>query len=141
MTAFSWKENYSVHNEPMDSQHRRIFDYMSAIHQAMENNLDEDELDERLDRFDIYCKMHFFEEERLMEEIGFPSLIEHKKQHDQFLLDLDRFRASRGQKPSGEASAAFTVIKDRFVGHILNLDLLYSKFLEKKAASGDGKGN
>ena len=137
MTAFPWKESFSVHFEPMDLQHRKIFDYMSAIHEAIESRLSEDELDEMLDRFDIYCKMHFFEEERLMEEVGFPDITDHRRQHDLFVLHLERFRMERDKNHTEESSAAFTAIIEWFVRHILSLDKLYGAYIEKQAVIGD----
>jgi hemerythrin len=128
MTSFAWGQDYSLNIEPMDCQHKRIFEYMSAIHEALAARSKQAGIDEMLDDFGIYCKMHFYDEERLMEEMNFPSILAHKQQHGLFLSNLDRFRSSNTPSHTRRAQQDFVLIKEWFVDHILDEDLRYSEF-------------
>jgi len=128
MASFSWEAGYRVDVGPMDRQHKRIFEQMAAIYGSLPDKAGHDDVDNMLDRFDIYCKMHFFEEERAMEEMNFPSIIGHKRQHDQFVLHLDSFRSDYRSRSTHDASDAFKRIKEWFVNHILTEDMQYSAF-------------
>src|SRR5262245_46840054 len=118
MSSFSWDPAYHIDVESIDRQHRRIFDYMAGINGLLSDKAAHGDIDGMLDQFDIYCKMHFYEEERLMEEMDFPSIADHKRQHDQFVLNLDRFRSTT-DVGSTDAVHDFENIKNWFVNHIL----------------------
>lgn len=128
MPSFSWEPSFSVDLEAMDRQHIKIFDMMASIHNLLSHKQQIDLIDEMLDKFDIYCKMHFYEEERLMEGMNFPSIAEHKRQHDLFILNLDRFRARDLQHDIQKNAGDFERIKAWFVNHILTEDMRYSEF-------------
>ena len=134
MNEFSWQVSYNVNVEPMDRQHQKIFDYMATVHGALANKAEYNDTKEMLDKLNIYCKMHFYEEERLMEEMNYPSTLGHKRQHDRFVLDLDsfRFRFSDLQRHTQKASDDFVMIKDWFINHILSEDMRYSEFYINK---------
>jgi len=128
MGSFSWEAGYRVDVGPMDRQHKRIFDQMAAIYGSLPDKAGHDDVEVTLDRFDIYCKMHFFEEERAMEEMNFPSIIDHKRRHDEFVLQLASFRSGYRSRSTRDASDAFVRFKEWFVNHILTEDMRYSEF-------------
>jgi hemerythrin len=128
MSSFSWEPSFSVDLEPMDIQHMKILDMMTSIHNLLSDKQQIDAIDEMLDQFDIYCKMHFYEEERLMEGMNFPSIAEHKRQHDLFILNLDRFKSADLANQNRNFAVDFEKVKNWFVNHILTEDMRYSEF-------------
>ncbi|OGR25982.1 MAG: hypothetical protein A2X83_08865 [Desulfuromonadales bacterium GWD2_54_10] len=128
MTEFSWEVSYSVNIETMDRQHQKIFDCMATIHSALTDKSEHSDIEKLLAKFDMFCKMHFFEEERLMDEMNFPSTIGHKRKHDLFVSNLGRFRSSDIRLHIHKAADDFVLIKDWFVDHILSEDMHYSEY-------------
>ena len=128
MPSFSWEPAYSVDVDSMDSRHKKIFDHMATIHHTLSDKQHIDSIDEMVDKFDIYCKMHFYEEERLMEGMNFPSIAEHRRQHDLLVLNLDRFRSADLAGLDQNFADEFEKIKNWFVNHILTEDMRYSEF-------------
>ena len=63
-----------------------------------------------------------------MEGMNFPSIAEHKRQHDLFVLNLDRFRSSDLLQQTQKFAEDFEKIKNWFVNHILTEDMRYSEF-------------
>jgi hemerythrin len=123
MMELIWDEHYSVGIEPMDNQHHVIFDHMSAISAALAKGAPDPEIPGMLQKFDIYCKMHFFEEERLMDEMQYPDLAGHRRQHDLFVSNLEGFMTRKQQGLDD-----FIAIRDWFLSHILREDIPYGAF-------------
>ena len=118
-----WDEHFSVDVVAMDKQHQVIFDHMSAISSALEEKTPRSKSLPMLEKFDIYCKMHFFEEERLMDEMQYPALAGHRRQHDLFVSNLEEFI---GRKDQGLVD--FLGIRDWFLSHIIKEDIPYGAF-------------
>jgi hemerythrin-like metal-binding protein len=124
MMKLSWDEHFSVGVAPMDKQHQVIFDHMSAICSALEGAAPRSKCVGLLQTFDIYCKMHFFEEERLMDGMNFSALAHHQRQHDLFVTNLEHYMAQTHWELD-----EFIAIRDWFLSHILKEDIPYGLFM------------
>ena len=87
----AWKEIYSVNNSMIDQEHKHLFDI------AQEAFIPADEKDKTkkikailTDLYD-YMKVHFAHEEKLMAEINYPKIDEHKKLHKEIILKINEF--------------------------------------------------
>lgn len=123
MIKVIWDEHFSVDIVAMDKQHQVIFDHMSAISSALEEEAPRLKSELMLETFDIYCKMHFFEEERLMDEMQYPALAGHRRQHDLFVSNLEGFMERKHQGLDD-----FLAIRDWFLSHIIQEDIPYGAF-------------
>jgi len=85
--SFEWKDSYSVNNELMDRQHRRMLDLATRVLQA---GKDSELLQLHLDSLCSHTQEHFRAEERLMRECGFPGYVEHRATHDRI---MDQFHS------------------------------------------------
>jgi hemerythrin-like metal-binding protein len=123
MMKLTWDEHFSVGVVTMDKQHQVIFDHMSAVSSALEEEAPRSRSALLLETFDIYCKMHFFEEERLMDEMQYPALAGHRRQHDLFVSNLEGFMEQKHQRLDD-----FLAIRDWFLRHIIQEDIPYGTF-------------
>jgi len=123
MMKLTWDEHFSVGIMMMDKQHQVIFDHMSDVSSALEEEAPHSRTALLLETFDIYCKMHFFEEERLMDEMQYPALAGHRRQHDLFVSNLEGFMAQKHQ-----GLEDFLAIRDWFLSHIIKEDIPYGAF-------------
>lgn len=111
MTQLQWDETMSVGNEEIDGQHRRL---LGAI-----NDLD-------------YISLHFSNEEKHMEMMGFPGLPEHSKLHREFAAQVVRYK---NDISGGEFVLTSDILKTKlkwFRDHFLTED--------RKCASFTGSG-
>lgn len=125
MAEFSWEASYSLKMDTMDRQHQRILTLLGKINEALANNNDEIMLEGLLVRLETFSKVHFFDEERLMESRYFPSTSEHKRLHDKFVEEISKLRSE------GDGSRniqALRIINEWFINHILTEDMRYSEF-------------
>lgn len=120
----TWDEHFSVGVASMDKQHQVILDHISAISSALEEAAPRSKCVEMLEYFDIYCKMHFFEEERLMSVVNYSALAHHQRQHDLFVTKLEHYLAQ-----THWGLDEFMAIKDLFLSHILKEDIPYGVFM------------
>ena len=125
MAGFSWEASYSLKMDIMDRQHKRILTLLGKINEALADKNAGIILEELLVRLENFSKVHFFDEERLMESRDFPSTSEHKRLHDKFVEEINKFRSE------GDGSRniqALRIINEWFINHILTEDMRYSEF-------------
>jgi len=120
----TWDKHFSVGVTSMDKQHQVIFDQMSAIGTALEEAAPRSKFEEMMEYFEMYCKMHFFEEERLMGVVNYSALAHHQRQHDLFVTKLERCMAQEQQRLDD-----FIALQDCFLSHILKEDIPYGAFM------------
>lgn len=130
MKTYLWDKTYQVDVEILDQQHRVIFDSLQKISSSVAGGADEGAVLSLLDAFDIYCKVHFFDEERVMETSGFSPVDLHRKQHEIFVNHLELFKAAYSPRKK-TMKDDFIVIADWFVRHVMTFDREYANFLKR----------
>ena len=74
-------ESLVTGNEMIDSQHKELIDKINKLLDSCETSKDKVVSVKTLDYLADYTEFHFGEEEKLQEEIQYPGIEEHKKQH------------------------------------------------------------
>ncbi|MDA8391183.1 MAG: bacteriohemerythrin [Gammaproteobacteria bacterium] len=80
---WQWDPSLSVGIDVIDSQHKRIVEYINELSDAM-GRKDRTAVGAILDGMIDYTLTHFTFEESLMERAGYPILREHKLVHESF---------------------------------------------------------
>ncbi len=95
------------------------------------------EVDTLLDELLVHTRHHFAEENRLMQETGFPPYPMHKGEHDRVLDDMEthvaRWKAGRDTKALSDWLEVGLV--DWFVSHVSTMDFITARFIKAQ-----GKG-
>lgn len=122
MVYFAWDESFSVGNEAVDAQHRRLIDMVNTLQRAVSNGDGGELVQEALSSLCEYAQEHFAEEEAVMARVGYVGLEAHRAQHDAFreriqvlLADLEHDNAYLPQEVLG-------FLKDWLASHILEED-------------------
>ena len=71
-------------NDLIDSQHKELIQKINDLLVKCENKSDKAGAIRMLDYLADYTEFHFGAEEKLQEEISYPGIEEHKKQHGDF---------------------------------------------------------
>lgn len=90
MSYWSWDPSLSVGIDVIDAQHRRIVDYINDLYAAHLEE-DKDKISEVLAGLVDYTMTHFTFEEDLMERSGYPFAESHKKVHNSFVVQINKF--------------------------------------------------
>jgi hemerythrin len=69
----------------MDDQHANIMDTMNELRLAMIRSHQQVSVDELLNKLIEFTRLHFWSEEQLMEQHGFPGLAAHRDEHQRLL--------------------------------------------------------
>jgi methyl-accepting chemotaxis protein len=70
--------------DPVDSQHKQLFDAINNLLDVCEKGADRDGLKKSLDFLSDYTVKHFFDEEQLLKKHGFTGLANHHQYHETF---------------------------------------------------------
>jgi hemerythrin-like metal-binding protein len=125
MALMVWKDDYSVGNELLDGQHKRLIDLVNDV------NGDAD-LGDVLAGLREYGEAHFKAEESLLEAANYPDLELHRQHHDAFRAWLAEVVAAR--RSGGDAAVArrdvYHYLSVWLANHLLVADKAFAPWLE-----------
>jgi hemerythrin len=126
-----WDNKYSVGIPLIDEQHKELIRLTNELYQGCLSG------DDAAREFFFntirgamdYVKHHFSAEEKIMENIRYPYLAEHKKQHEDFVLkmveDVKSFQGGRKFVPNNFVR----FLKDWILSHIAIADTQYAAYI------------
>ena len=126
--SLQWSSDLELDIPVIDSQHKRIVDYINKVEVAHKHH-SHNELMDVLDELVDYTLSHFAFEETLMEEAGYPFLKAHQKVHALFT------RRVNGYYQQAKAGADVTdelmhTLKAWLINHIKHDDLDYGDMVK-----------
>jgi hemerythrin-like metal-binding protein len=81
------------------------------------------------DRLVIYCKLHFLDEEKVMEELDFPEIEDHKAQHALFVTHLENYFTGKYEELNRVKNIdELMFLKSWFLEHIEVFDKKYAEY-------------
>ena len=132
MTLLTWDHTCAVGVRAMDDQHGILMDTVNELRQALVRGSGREQLSELLDRLIEFTRMHFWSEEQLMEQSGFPGLAEHRAEHHRMLAQMLQ-SAHRVQYGEGvRMRPLLCSLRDEYLDHIEELDRQYGPWLNER---------
>jgi len=133
--VIEWQDCLSVGVLEIDIQHKLLFERFNSFLQACQSEADHDKVHRLFWFLEAYAVTHFSEEEKLMQESGFPDLPRHRKQHEEFAAEIARVKERlRSEGPSPTlVSGLTTFISDWLVRHISQMDRAIGSHLQRSA--------
>lgn len=131
-----WKASYSVGNESIDAQHRKLLsmcnecEALIGLHGLVSN----DRLHLLLNDLSEYVRVHFDYEESLLRLCGYPKLTEHVAEHERYWEQLTEilFNAASGLD---ERDEVLKLLRQWWIHHILKDDMQYSTCLASQGGA------
>ena len=125
-----WDVSYEVGIFSVDAQHKHLVELTNQLYEACTGT--QQKLDEQfrsvMKELVDYVMFHFKDEERIMKEVEYPDLKEHKQKHEQFvkeiLLAVSEYKDGKQFVP---ANFAF-FLRDWLFNHILMTDKQMAKY-------------
>jgi hemerythrin len=117
--------------QAMDDQHAIMMDTMNELRLLLVGGARPAAADELLKKLIEFTRMHFWSEEQLLEQHGFPGLAGHRAEHQRLLAQLQESvrRLQRGEAVHRGDLLCF--LHDWFVGHVEGLDQQYGTWLNE----------
>ena len=132
MPLVEWSNSYSVRNDQIDDQHKRLFGYLNELSDAMSEGKGSAVVSKVLDSLISYTASHFSHEEKLFDKYNYPDTEEHKLIHAGFVEEVVKFKE---EFEAGRALLSVKILKFLTAWlkeHIKGTDQKYSDFFEEK---------
>jgi hemerythrin len=129
---FTWTDDYSIGIETIDAQHRKMFDMINDLYEAMQDGSGSSILKPLLHAVKDYTVTHFALEERYMSEAGDLGLRAHRQEH---LELIDKVDDLLDQLPDGGAALSIETLvflRGWLVTHICGTDMKMAPYLKRK---------
>ena len=126
-----WNEAFMVQVPSMDSQHLGLFEAMNRLYQAVLDKSPAQLRKQRLDELLKLATQHFADEERVMEQAGYPELRRHKQEHARLLAELDTLMQRNGTDDEEFNMELLVFLKNWLLNHISKVDKQYSGTLRQ----------
>lgn len=130
VAKYLWREEYSIGNAEIDGQHRRLFELLDELYQAVCVGDGAPAVKAVLEELVDYTREHFYIEEALMREMRYPALEHHQAEHQQLLAEVKRKVSAfeRGDKVPSIELLEFMHLW--LSNHIMTCDRQVAAFLE-----------
>lgn len=127
MAFLKWSHELDTGIDIIDSQHKRIVEYINELHEAQEL-LDKAKVGDVINELVDYTVSHFAFEESLMENAEYPFLAPHQKVHELFIKKVSSFveRFKEGEDVTNEL---LTMLQKWLINHIKNEDGDYKEIV------------
>jgi hemerythrin len=132
MPFFNWNQAYSVGIVEIDIQHKKLFDLINKLYEAMQVGQGSKQIGNVVAELIAYAGTHFSVEEKYMATHKYPDLGKHKAVHDAFVQKVLEFQR---QYLSGKMAMSIDILnflKDWLVTHIQVEDQKYAPYLKNK---------
>jgi hemerythrin len=129
----NWDEKMSVGVALMDDQHKKLIALLNELFDAMIAGHGRDQLGHITDELIDYTRTHFAQEEKLIEQHGFPDVVGHHAAHE--ALTKQVFDVQQRHKAGGSAVLSMEVLnflKSWLLNHIQGTDKKYGAYLNSK---------
>jgi len=88
MSLINWKEEFSVGVAEVDFEHKELIELINSLHESARSGAGREAVIEVLGEIYAQIASHFALEEKMMRFTRYPSLLEHKEDHETLLDDL-----------------------------------------------------
>ncbi len=123
-----WTDDLSVNSAVLDNEHKKLFSLIDDFYKGIKNNTPREQLQELILGLVQYTKTHFANEEKHMQQMGYPKLEEHRELHQHF---IDKTQDYYERLKGGKLILSIEVtnfLKDWLVKHIKGVDQQYAAF-------------
>jgi len=139
MSILSWSKELSVDNVACDAEHRKLFDLLRKLHDAIVIGSTRNTLNSIVADLLKAAETHFDHEERMMKEHGYPGFEAHKAEHEKIARDVKTLVvALTAGKLAGKPDVALLPAQWLY-SHIRVHDKQYVPHVSQSAKNAAGK--
>lgn len=118
--VIEWREGFRINVPQVDNEHKHLFELVKQ--------LDLGTVDETIEELLTYVVTHFTNEQKLMEDSGYPAFEEHLKLHEQFGATVAEFLGSSDDWTEERVQELRRFLNKWLIGHIMTHDLRFGNW-------------
>ncbi|MCF8177232.1 MAG: bacteriohemerythrin [Sulfuritalea sp.] len=128
-----WREQLSVGNDLIDSDHKHLIDIINQVEECMKTR-SRDGLGSAFDRLSRYSKTHFAAEEKIAKSVGYKNASSLHDSHEALLARLDQLHQEIEDDWTDPSMEHFTeLLRSWLIDHVIKEDLLMKPALTKRS--------
>jgi hemerythrin len=131
MAFFTWSDSLSVQVPAMDEQHKKLFNLINQLHDAMARREGNTVIKPILTALTDYTRTHFTSEEVFLTSIKYPDLHKQKAEHVIFVQKLMDMQLKAEKSQVGLTIEIMDFLKDWLKNHIMIEDKKYAAAIAK----------
>ena len=132
MPLIEWNDAFSVGNQQLDGQHKKLLHIINTLHDAMKNGRGEEVILSVLKELQQYVQDHFKAEEALMKIYSYPDIASHKAEHEVATQKVNKFFIEYERKNDKLSIDVLNFLSDWFQNHMLQSDRKYIPYMTGK---------
>lgn len=132
MALIQWSEKLSVQVATMDQHHKKLIDMINELNEAMSKGKGKEVIGKIIGGLLSYTRMHFGEEEKMMERANYPDLSEQKNMHRLFINKVEGFKQDYEKGSIGLSIKVIDFLSDWLKNHILIEDKKYGPHVNQQ---------
>jgi hemerythrin len=131
VNVLTWNETLSVGVQPIDDEHRELFDFLTALEAATKQSMEPESAARLLRELEEATRKHFAVEETVMRTAKYPGLVLHRANHLRLMEKLEAFSSRYGRGGQSLNQHALNFLGDWLVNHIQTDDLRLGDWLRE----------
>lgn len=135
MDLLVWSHTYSIENETIDAQHKKLMQLLNDLHNVQSAGGGEGRVGGILNDLVDYTVYHFKAEEELQEKNNFPDLAYHKGVHQKLIQDVQGFLELLKNQDQTAKERLMVFLTNWLKDHILGDDKKFGRFLKQNETS------
>lgn len=132
MSFITWKEEYALGINEIDTQHQKMLGIINELHDLMgeEAKADQTKIDKIIQEMADYAIYHFGTEEKYFRLFSYENTESHTAIHNQYVDKVNEWRARYDEsKDPAIFFEIFSYLQDWWIWHICNTDREYVSFM------------
>lgn len=125
---FNFDAEFKLDIPQVDTEHNKLVDMLNEVHSLIKAGNKEEARKYFNETLSTYVDEHFANEEKFMEEIGFPGLEEHKRVHENFKKSFNELKPMIDQADDDSFRKALSDAFTWILTHIGKTDKRYARF-------------
>lgn len=125
MAIVEWKDEMSVKVDEIDKQHQVLIKMINDLHDAMKAGKQKEELSNIINEMVEYTDYHFSTEEKYFQKFEYPNIVQHKKEHRNFVKEVVDFKKKFDANQLFLSMKIMNFLKNWLITHIMDSDQKY----------------
>jgi hemerythrin len=122
MPLFSWYNRYSINNDEIDNQHKKLFDIFNKLYDYCVGNDKTYPVDNVINDLISYSDYHFMTEEQYMKDINYSEIRKQIEEHDIFRQKVLELKHENRKGETEHCHELVLFLSKWILNHILKED-------------------
>ncbi|MCW7755314.1 bacteriohemerythrin [Desulfobotulus sp. H1] len=128
MEQMIWDDSLNVRVQNIDEQKRKIVEHINKIYVKHMEKAEPRVLFDLINELGEGLRIHFALEEKIMQQQGYPELVDHRKLHKLFIRKTLNIRRALADSPENVKAESLAYLGEWFLNHIRTDDQRFAPY-------------